>query len=104
MSKYKSPAPDGQDIASAMASLEHELMLRVRQTVQSHYPNELVIITEVYREVEGVKIGIAHDRVLWQPSGLPLPAKMLAALHRVYWQASDLAHAAKTGPYKGSKG
>lgn len=104
MSKFKSPAVDGVDLADAMAAFTKDLLLEVRQQIIPHYPGELIIITEAYRHIEGVKIGVAHDRVVWTAGGLPLPAKMLAGLHRVYWQASDLAHAAKTGPYKGGKG
>lgn len=104
MSKFKSPSPDGQDIAAAAGSFKKDLNLEVRQVVSPTGGGELKIVTECYRDMEGVRIGIAHDVVIWTESGLALPAKMLAALHRVYWQASDLAHASRTGPYKGGKG
>lgn len=103
MSKFKSPAPDGNDIAAAMYALCVDLSLSVRQTIHPLMRDRLRIVTEVYREIEDVKIGIAHVVREWDPAGLPLPAALLADLHKVYWQASDLAHAGHTGPYKGGK-
>lgn len=92
MAKYKSPATDGQDLAAALLAFKTDLHLEVRQTFVPLAQDELEIHTLVYREVEGVKLGIYKECVVWRPSDFPILNKALGALHRAYWKASDLAH------------
>ena len=92
MSKYKSPAPDGQDLQAALNSLQKDYGVCCRQTLSPLPDGRLAIDTVAWREVEGVRLGIAQERREWSPSGLPLLSFLLASVHRVYWKTSDMAH------------
>lgn len=93
MSKYKSPAPDGTDLQAALASLEQDYALCSSQTVSPLKDGRLQVVTRVWRDVDGVRIGVVVETREWSPAGLPLLSFLLASVHRAYWSASDLAHA-----------
>lgn len=98
MSKYKSPAPDGQDLQAALDSLQRDYGVRCRQTLSPLPDGRLAVDTVAWREVEGVRLGIAQERREWSPCGLPLLSFLLAAVHRIYWKTSDMAHSGTRKP------
>ena len=92
MAARKGSATDGGDLEAAQRAFVKDLLLEVRQTVSPSGDDGLRIHTVVFRDTEGVKIGIWQESVVWKESDIPLLSKMLAALHRAYWKSSDMAH------------
>jgi hypothetical protein len=90
--KYQSPKPKGEDLLKVFKSITDDTGCYAQQTIKPSSNGGLSIRTVVYREANGVRIGIAQDDRYWRPSGDDLDALLMGALHRVYWLAYELAH------------
>lgn len=102
----KPSAPNDQDLRNIVASIQQDLQLQVKLTVEPAGPDVFLITATVYREVSGVKLGIYKVEVLQSPRGRCLLAETIAACMQAYWGASDLAHSGarpKWAPKKGER-
>lgn len=90
--KYQSPSATGIEIVNAMRSFENDLNLRVRWQVDLVGLEGLGILIEVWQDVNGVKIGIARHKLLWDAGDKPLLMRVLMGLHQAYWAAEEMAH------------
>lgn len=92
MGKHTSPRPTMQDVLMVMEAFQQELGLHVKITLQPR-PGEGNGIVEaiVYRSINGVSLGICKGTEPIRP-GDDTAGRAVALLHKLYWQASDLAH------------
>jgi len=90
--KYTNPKPRGEDLAMVFKTIFNDTGCNAQQTIKPSSNGGLSIRTVVYRQVEGVRIGIAQDDRYWRPGSDDLDVLLMGALHRVYWLAYELAH------------
>lgn len=104
MGKHTHPPCTGLDIAACLRAFPTDLGLQAEQILDCHQEDTVLITTRVWRDVEGVKIGICRESVLWTASDIPLLSKQLASLHRMYHKADYMAtipYGSKRNPNKG---
>lgn len=99
MPKHTSPIPDGLDLRDAIDAIEREFLVKVRVKVELGGAPNLSVRAYAWREIEGVRIGIAWVESFWSPAGRPLTGTMLGVLHKLYWKVSDLAHSGARPPH-----
>jgi len=91
--KYGSPKPKGEDLVNVLKTISEDTGCYAQQTIKLASNGGLAIRTIVYREQNGVRLGIAQDDRYWRPGDVDLDYKLMGALHAVYWKAYELATA-----------
>jgi hypothetical protein len=91
--KGRGSPPDTQDIIELYATVRKDLGLVARHTVRDRPDGKLVIRAEIFREENGVRLGITayeEGSDYWGPQ---VREAMWRTLVKAYWAASELAHA-----------
>lgn len=90
--KWSSPNPTCFDLLTLENCIVRDLGLNARTTMVRHDREHLQVQVEVYREVEGARIGIAKfGEMVRQEQGDITPV-IYRCLLQAYWRAHDLAH------------
>lgn len=89
--KYSNPRPKGEDLRMVFDVLERDTGCYAVQSVRPEGVDGLSIRTIVYRQLLGSEVRVAEDYRVWRPGGTDLDYLLLGALHRVYWDAFELA-------------
>jgi len=90
--KYMNSATTGVDILNAINAIKGDLNLQVRVTITGATDQDMGIEVEVYQDINGVKIGVARNKYLWDAGDVPLLTRVMHALHQGYWAAEVMAH------------
>ena len=90
--KYKSSAPDGQDIQNALKPFREDLNLLVRLYWFEEEDGQLRITCEAYKEENGEKIGVARKVVYWQEGECAVLTRALQAIFYAYHDAEEKAY------------
>lgn len=88
----KGGAPDGEDIRTALKAFEDDLQLKARLMWYGGDDTDLVIIVEVFREINGERIGICKKRSVWENDGTNVITRCLQAIYYAYHEATELAY------------
>jgi hypothetical protein len=92
MSKFKSNAPNGSDVESAIRAIQKDAGVQCRVILELEGDHEeLQIRVEAYTDY-GTRLGVARTSRRYAPGQAPLDGQILAAIFVVYAQASRLAH------------
>lgn len=90
--RWKSGSPDGQDIRNALKAFEEDLQLKARLLWYGGEDTALVVVVEVYREVNGERIGIVRKKGEWEPGGAAVFTKVLQLIYFAYHEAETMAY------------
>lgn len=90
--KYTSGAPDGEDIRTALRAFEEDMQLKCRLMWYGGDELELVIVVEVYREINGERIGICKKRTTYEAGEGSVITRCLQAIYYAYHEATEYAY------------
>lgn len=99
MTRSKSTAPSFEDVQAAMKAIEDDLGLSGRWRFVSGPGKMITAIVEVYREIEGERIGIAREEKQFYHQHAHHIGVLIGCIHRAYWRAEEAAHAS-LNPYR----
>lgn len=88
--KYSKSRPDGEDIRKALEAFEKDLGLKSRLSWFNGDEDELVVVVEVYRELNGVRIGICKKRSVWREGNIDIVQRCLQTIYYAYHEAEAL--------------
>lgn len=90
--RWKSGAPDAEDIRNALKAFEEDLQLKCRLMWYGDEEVGLNVVIEVYREIEGERIGIVRKVKHWGPGEGHIFTRILEGLYFAYHEAETLAY------------
>lgn len=96
--KWKSGEPDGEDIRNALKAFEDDLQLKARLLWYGDEETGLNIVVEVYREAEGVRIGVVRKVKHWGPGEGHVFTRILEGIYFAYHEAETLAYQSPQSP------
>ena len=90
--RWKSGEPDGTDIRNALKAFEEDLQLKARLMWYGGEETSLVVIVQVYRDINGERIGICQKRGEWEPGTTAAFTKVLQLIYFAYHEAETMAY------------
>ena len=96
--QQRSGPVDADDVTNALRAFRLDMQCEARVVMSLDEENGLKIRVESYKEVNGVRIGIAHKDLYWEEGRSNVALGILQAIYFVYHYTEEHAYGQATTP------